>query len=112
MEEITLMRICAIISLLGIIILYFQLESQENDFFTFIEGEDNDIIKIRGNIKSLDVRENYAFIDLLPKDTIRIVVFDDIEGYFRENIDVVIEGRISESEDFPKSIIADKIIID
>ncbi len=109
MNERTYSRFCLVLSLLGIIILYsFMRTSEIDDTFTFFESEDGDEIRIHGRIGNLETREGYSSFDIIPKDTIRVVVFDDVDG-LRVGEDVLIEGRISDNEDFPRNIIADRI---
>ncbi|MFP4117794.1 MAG: hypothetical protein ACLFTR_02625 [Candidatus Woesearchaeota archaeon] len=110
MDEYVFKRLCLALTLMGIMILYLVMDNiDESGFYSFIEGQDDDPVELNGKISSVDIREGYAFLEVIPEDKIRIVVFDDIEGKFEKHQKVTLTGRISEDEEFPKSIIADKI---
>ena len=108
MEERTLARLCLGVSLIGILLLYpIAGDEPQEGMDAFLTGEDDESVRIRGTISSIDAREDLTLIELVPDDTIRITVFDDVGNEFREGHSVLVQGRISDHEDFPRGIIAE-----
>ena len=117
MEDKTIIRLSLAFSILGIIILFFLVEEMEQkDYVDFTILENDNTIKISGEVRDIILRDSVSFIEIEAKGVISIVAFErieikeyDYEEIIGRNLEVI--GRISVDERYGKSIIADKIEI-
>lgn len=97
--EIKLLKLSFIVSIIGILILFFFSEMGEID--GTIENED-DIVKVIGNVERITKGKNVSFLTLVTQNELGIVAFDDVNLTIGAKIEVI--GKVSDG-----SVVASRI---
>jgi len=108
MEDSTLLKISLVISLIGVLLLYFMSESIEIDNVELMHIEDykDETVKLNGVIEEITTTESATFLKVKQYEIIDVVVFDYINLSSGDYVEVT--GIVDEYND-GYEILAEKI---
>ena len=113
MQEKQLLKICIIISIIGLSLLYLYSEEIElKPIRTIEESKVDQVIKLQGKVNSLSQQEKIAFLDVENEkiELTKVILFKDEDIWLKEGDYVEITGTV---EDYKgeKEIIANKVTV-
>ena len=99
MDEKTLLKIALVATLVGLCFLFFYSEELELNVVENIEEtSQEEIVKVRGVVKKLNVQEKVIFLEILTDndETITAILFSSEDVYLNEGNYVEVVGEVEE----------------
>lgn len=112
MQEKTLLRISLVITIIGLVFLFFYTQEYEIPKVTSLETiPPEEKVMVQGVIKKMSTSEKTIFMEISGQQliTMDVIAFPEEEPYLQEGDDVKIQGTV-ETYKGKKEIIADKIV--
>ncbi len=97
MRELTLLKIALIVSLSGLILLYFMsenIEIDESSIEKINKGEIGEVVKVKGVIKSISNAKGVTFLTIAKPEEVKVILFDEIDFDKGQYVEIV--GEIGE----------------
>ncbi len=111
MKEKSLLTIAFICSLIGLIVLYFVSGSIEIDDITIDKINDeniDEIVKVKGEIKRITQKEDFAIMEISQESLLTIAVFDSGNLSLKNGDVIEVTGKVDEYNG-KEEVIADEI---
>ena len=111
MKETTLLKIALICSLVGLFVLFFiSTKIEIKDYKPNILNENaGDDVKLTGNIAKVSDRGDVAFVEIIQKVPVSVVIFKDKNNLkLKSNDSIEVYGKVQEYNN-KNEIIAQKI---
>ena len=111
MKETTLLKLALICSLVGLFVLFFiSAKIEVKDYKpNILNGNAGDDVKLTGTIAKISDKGDVAFIEVIQKIPVSVVVFKDKNNLkLKSNDSIEVYGKIQEYNG-KNEIIADKI---
>lgn len=114
MREKTLLQIALMVSVLGVVVLYFmssQMELEEKVIEKIDSTDYEKDLKIKGNVERVTDMEKIVILEVSQPKSITVVAFKDGDVDLEEGDSVYISGSVEEYQGKPE-IIADEIKVE
>lgn len=107
MKDSTLLKFALICSVIGVIALFFILQTTELEE-TNISDLDDGVVRIRGFVEKVANKGNLTLITISKKELVNAVIFESVE--IQEGLFVDLTGQVMDYNG-EKEIIIDKLVV-
>ena len=115
MDDKIISKLSILIAFIGLLLLIILSQGiDKNDYLDYVISENNDLVTINGEVKSINLHEDIIFMKIGVCNEIDVVAFnqvklndDNLDGALGEF--VTVKGKVSISNLYGKNIIADRI---
>lgn len=113
MKEKKIIKLCIIISLLGLVMLYLYTDNYDLKTIKYLEESDiNKVVNIQGKVSEISQQEKIAFIEIENEkvEITKVVLFKDEDIWLKKGDYVSITGSVEEYQG-EKEIIGNKVVV-
>ena len=113
MEPALFLKVCVILSLLGLFALFAMLEFYEIagiEIEELVNAPDGERVRIRGTVVESQHRDTFSIIEVEARSGVEVMVFDSGELPLKAGQLVRIDGRVQEFRG-KKELVADEVAV-